>query len=88
MDDISHTVEELEGLDLGEPKVTEETNYDLCLVCKLLTGRSINVQAMKNTLASIWRPRHRVKIKVLGGYCCLFFFKHEFDIQRAIEGAP
>ena len=63
-------------------------DYRWCLVGRFLIDRSINLMAMKNTLASIWRPVKGVCIKDLGPSLFLFQFFHEMDVERVIKGGP
>ncbi|XWS46557.1 hypothetical protein CRYUN_Cryun14cG0078100 [Craigia yunnanensis] len=44
--------------------------------------------AMKNTLASIWRPVKGVCIRCINPSLFLFQFFHELDINRVIKGGP
>lgn len=57
--------EENEKLIFGE-EVEEVTNkFDLCLVGRFLSVKSLNVRAMKSKLADIWRHAHGINIKDL-----------------------
>ena len=53
-----------------------------------MTDRVINLMAMKNTLASIWRPVKGVCIKELSSNLFLFQFFHELDMERVVKGGP
>ena len=55
---------------------------------RFLTDRAINFVAMKNTLASLWRPVKGVHIKDLSPSLFLFQFFHELDVERVIKGGP
>ena len=44
--------------------------------------------AMKNTLASIWRPVKGVCIKKLSSNLFLFQFFHELDMEKVVKGGP
>ncbi|KAK6150786.1 hypothetical protein DH2020_015718 [Rehmannia glutinosa] len=61
-------LEEEEGGLLIEGQELEDQSQDLrwCLMGHLLSERSVNFMAIKNTLASIWRPVKGVIIKELG----------------------
>lgn len=39
----------------GEGEV-ETNKYELCMVGRFLTGKSINVNAMKTKMADVWKP--------------------------------
>ncbi|KAK6125540.1 hypothetical protein DH2020_040719 [Rehmannia glutinosa] len=65
---------------------TQEIRW--CLVGRFLTERQLNFLAMKNTLASIWRPVKGVFIKELGPNLFLFQFFHELDILRVQSNGP
>ncbi|KAK6141663.1 hypothetical protein DH2020_024605 [Rehmannia glutinosa] len=82
--------EEEEGGLLIEGPELEEQSQDLrwCLVGRLLSERQVNFMAMKNTLASIWRPVKGVIIKELGPNLFLFQFFHELDILRVQTNGP
>lgn len=51
-----------EDIDVGNNYKIE---YRFCLVGRFLTDKVINFTAMKNTMASLWRPRKGVCIKDL-----------------------
>ncbi|KAH9665892.1 CCHC-type domain-containing protein [Citrus sinensis] len=63
-------------------------DYRCCLVGRFLTDKVINFAAMKNTMASLWRPRKGVCIKDLSPTLFLFQFFHEIDINRVLETGP
>ncbi|XWS39750.1 hypothetical protein CRYUN_Cryun18bG0081100 [Craigia yunnanensis] len=60
-------------------------DFQWCLVGRFLTDRVINLMAIKNTLASIWRPVKGVCIKELSPTLFLFQFFHELDMDRVIK---
>lgn len=53
-----------------------------------LTDRSINFNAMKSTLANIWRPLKEVRISLINPNIFLFKFFHEFDFECISNLAP
>uniref|UniRef100_A0A803NPV8 Reverse transcriptase domain-containing protein n=1 Tax=Cannabis sativa TaxID=3483 RepID=A0A803NPV8_CANSA len=59
-----------------------------CLVGKFLTNRSIDFDAMRHMMASLWQPDKGVYIKELDSNRYLFQFYHELDIEAVIEGSP
>ncbi|KAK6140574.1 hypothetical protein DH2020_025681 [Rehmannia glutinosa] len=82
--------EEDEGGLCIDDTVAEGQTQDLrwCLVGRFLTDRQVNFLAMKNTLASVWRPVKGVFIKELGPNLFLFQFFHELDITRVQLNGP
>ena len=63
-------------------------DFRYCLVGKFLTDKVINFPAMKNTIASLWRPGRGVCIKYLSPILFLFQVFHEIDIKRVIDSGP
>ena len=55
---------------------------------KFLTDKVINFPAMKNTMASVWRPGKGVCIKDLSPSLFLFQFFHEVDVKRVLDSGP
>ncbi|KAK6138367.1 hypothetical protein DH2020_027896 [Rehmannia glutinosa] len=81
--------EEENGLVIEQEESDESAkSFQWCLAGRFLTNRSINFLAMKNTLASLWRPVKGVLIKELGPNMFLFQFFHELDIQRVESNGP
>ena len=82
--------EEEEGGIVFDENTEEEDAIDFrwCLVGRFLTDCRINISAMKNTLASIWRPVKGVCIKDLWPTLFLFQFFHEMDMDRVVRGGP
>ncbi|KAH9680788.1 CCHC-type domain-containing protein [Citrus sinensis] len=77
----------LEGDDIdGGNNVKIE--YRFCLVGRFLTDKVINFAAMKNTMASLWRPGKGVCIKEVSPTLFLFQFFHEIDVKRVLEVGP
>lgn len=72
-----------------EGDIEEDVNrFELCLVGRLLTEKSINVRAMKSKLADVWKPAMGISIKDLEQNVFLFqFFKKE-DMQWVMNGGP
>ena len=64
------------------------TDSALCLVGRFLTDRSINNQAMKSTLAALWRSVKGMSIKDLTPSVFLFLIYHEMDLERVVRGGP
>ena len=77
----------LEGEDIdGGNNV--KTEYRFCLVGRFLTDKVINFEAMKNTMASLWRPGKGVCIKEVSPTLFLFQIFHEIDVKRVLEAGP
>ena len=53
---------------------------------KFLTDKSVNFNAMKNRMATLWQPGRGLCIKAIGSNLFLFQFYHEIDLRRVIEG--
>ncbi|KAH9665322.1 CCHC-type domain-containing protein [Citrus sinensis] len=89
---ISIDVEEEGGLivtgDEGENSGQGKLDLRFCLVGRFLTDKVINFVAMKNTMASLWRPGKGVCIKDLSPTLFLFQFFHEIDVNRVLETGP
>ncbi|CAN1780547.1 hypothetical protein LINPERHAP1_LOCUS15128 [Linum perenne] len=49
-----------------------------------MTSKGVNLNAMQNKLASIWRPGRGISVEDLGNKLLLFRFYHERDIQWAM----
>lgn len=62
--------------------------YELCAVGRFLTGKNINVRAMKSKLADIWKPALGINIKELEEGIFLFQFYHKEDLQWVLNGGP
>lgn len=80
--------EENEELVFGD-EVEEITNkFELCLVGRFLTEKSLNVRVMKSKLADVWRPVRGINIKDLKPGIFLFQFYHVDDMQWVLNGGP
>lgn len=72
-----------------EGDVDESNNrYELCLVGRLLTEKSINTRMMKTRLADIWRPTMGINIKDMDQGMFLFQFFRKEDMQWVTNGGP
>lgn len=72
-----------------EGDVEEDGNrYDLCLVGRFLTEKTINLRAMKSKLADVWKPMMGINIKELEQGIYLFQFYHQDDMQWVSNGGP
>lgn len=80
--------EENESL-IFEGDVEENVNkYDLCLVGRFLTEKTLNVRAMKSKMADIWKPTMGINIRELEPGIFLFQFYHKEDMQWVYNGGP
>ncbi|XP_074344237.1 uncharacterized protein LOC141683421 [Apium graveolens] len=89
---------QLAGLDIDDEEneqlvfdeeIEEEINrFELCLVGRFLTEKSINVRVMKTKLADIWRPAMGITIKDLKPGLFLFQFYHIDDLKWVVNGGP
>ncbi|KAK1396321.1 hypothetical protein POM88_006184 [Heracleum sosnowskyi] len=76
--------------------IGSETEMDVCLnnqiplslVWKLLTVEPFNVEAMKNTLLSIWRLQESDVIRMVETNLFVFQFFCEANKKRVMEGCP
>lgn len=72
-----------------EDDVVEDSNrFELCLVGRFLTEKSINTRAMKTKLADIWRPGNGINIKDIKPDVFLFQFYHKNDLVWVLNGGP
>ncbi|KAJ9190024.1 hypothetical protein P3X46_001261 [Hevea brasiliensis] len=79
---------DVDFLDLYEIEEERIEGLKWRVIGRFLTDRSINFIAMKNTLASLWRPIKGVVIKELRINLYLFQFFHDLDIERVTNGVP
>ncbi|KAF2317826.1 hypothetical protein GH714_041141 [Hevea brasiliensis] len=71
-----------------EEVLPDVTSNDLFLVGHFLANRAINFLAMKQTLASLWRPTLGMTVKDLQGGLYVFQFFHEVDMNRVLDMCP
>ncbi|WOG99984.1 hypothetical protein DCAR_0519340 [Daucus carota subsp. sativus] len=79
--------EEDGGVIVGSEE-TQNKKESFILVGRFLTEKNINLQAMRNVLASLWRPKEGVEIHDIGGYRYSFVFYHVMDLRKVVEGGP
>ncbi|XP_012080009.1 uncharacterized protein LOC105640334 [Jatropha curcas] len=75
-------------LELAEDgdKGAEDTNDSpYCVVGRLLIEKPVNFIALKNTIASVWRPIKRMITKDLGNNAFVFQFIHPMDLERVVK---
>ena len=74
----------LEGVD----DVGGENTFELILVGRFLTDRSINFNFMRDLLSHLWRPGKGVSISELTNQRYIFKFFHVVDLKRVLAGGP
>ncbi|KAM6581024.1 hypothetical protein CsatA_004798 [Cannabis sativa] len=82
--------EDEEGILITGDEEEEEILFDdrWCLVGKFLTGRTMDFDAMRHMMASLWQPGKGVFVKELDTNRYIFQFYHELDVQAVIDGSP
>lgn len=94
MESITLEDEEEGGLAIEEEvfhkKEQDFNGFDvkLCVVGRFITEGQVDFLAMKQTLATLWKPGMGVYIKDLEANLFLFQFYHEVDVKRVMEGCP
>lgn len=58
------------------------------LVGRLLTEKSTRFNFLKDTLASIWRPKKGMVAREVSTNLFLFYFVHEVDLKKVIDNGP
>lgn len=86
--DIDIENEENEELVIEEGCEEDTNRFELCLVGRFLTEKSVNSRIMKTKMADIWRPAMGVTIKDLKSGLFLFQFYHNDDMQWVLNGGP
>ena len=74
----------LEGVD----DVGGENMFELSLVGRFLTDRSINFNFMRDRLSHLWRPGKGVCISEFANQRYIFKFFHVVDLKRVLAGGP
>lgn len=93
MNEITLEDEENGGLSVDysddNEQVTQSVfNPKLCLIGRFISEGQIDFQAMKQTLAALWRPGNGVFIKEIDMNLYMFQFYYDIDIKRVISGSP
>ena len=68
--------------------VEDEDKASLMLVGKVWTGRSINANALMETLKKIWQPKYGMEARKLDEKLFSFQFFHWRDKRNVLEGQP
>lgn len=79
--------EDEEEIIVGNKEVEEE-KQTFVLVGRFLTEKDIKFYAMRNTMASVWRPKEGMEIHDLGDRRYSFVFYHVMDLQKVLDGGP
>lgn len=79
--------EEEGGVIIGVEEIQEKKDTFI-MVGKFMTNKNINFQAMRNLMASIWRPKEGTEVHDIKGYRYSFVFYHVMDLRKVIEGGP
>ena len=74
----------LEGVD----DIGGENTFELSLVGRFLTDRSINFNFMRDRLSHLWRPGKGVCISKFANQRYIFKFFHVVDLKRVLAGGP
>lgn len=65
LENIDIAEEENESFNFDEEIGTKVNRFELCLVGRFLTEKSINLRAMRTKMADIWKPTMGISIKEL-----------------------
>ena len=86
---LTFTEEEDEGINLsGEStKIAREIGKN-CLVMKILTQRSINLEALRKTMRMLWRPNRAIQISEIDEELFLVEFGDTKDKKKVLEMCP
>lgn len=86
---ISLTEGEKIGIQVEEGEIAEgRVVGGKCLVGKIWTDKSVNKEAFRTVLSTIWRTAGCVKFKELRDNVWLFEFTDEVDKRRVLDGRP
>lgn len=72
----------------GDVWNTAAVNHDLCLVGRLISGKSINLKAFERTMLSGWNVGGRVSMHKLGEDRILVQFSHVAEKKRVLSRSP
>jgi len=86
---LSFTKEEDEGITFGSnsTKVAKERGR-FCVVLKILSHRSVNVEALRKNLNMLWKPSKGVKFSELEEDLFLVEVGDERDKRRVLDMSP
>ena len=86
---LSFTDEEDEGIALGNSSTKAAREWGrLCAILKILSHRSISVEALRKNLRMLWKPSKGVNLSELKDDLFLVEFGDESDKKRAMDMSP
>ena len=59
-----------------------------CLLGKVLSNKSINIEAMRNVFIKIWRLKYDVTVHEVGERLFIFHFKDQTEKDRVFQKQP
>lgn len=62
------------------------SRFDLCLAGKSIVPKQTNVNALRNTFRTIWRPKHGLAVRDVGIDLFIFQIFHYEDKYRVLDG--
>lgn len=86
MAEIDINNEENKELVFKEGVEEDNNRFELCLVGRFLTEKSINTHVMKSKMANVWLPAMGINIKDLKSGMFLFQFYHKDDMDWVVKG--
>lgn len=86
---LSFTEEEDDGIELGNSctKATRALGKN-CVVLKVLTQRSINLDALRKNLRMLWKPNKSLQISEIEDELFMTEFGDTKDKQRVLNMSP
>ena len=86
---LSFTEEEDEGISLGSNSTKAARDRGrFCVILKILSQRSVNVEALRKNLNMLWKPRKSIKFSELEEDLFLVEFGDERDKRRVLDMRP
>lgn len=64
------------------------TKTPFILVGKLLTEKTTRFNFFRDTMATVWRPKKGMMAREVSTNLFLFYFVHELDIKKVLNGGP
>nr|GMD70533.1 uncharacterized protein LOC109179941 [Ipomoea batatas] len=64
------------------------TKTPFILVGKLLTEKTTRFNFFRDTMATVWRPKKGMMAREVSSNLFLFYFVHELDIKKILNGDP
>ena len=86
---LSFTEEEDEEISLGSNNTKAARDRGrFCVILKVLSQRSVNVEALRKNLNMLWKPRKSIKFSGLEEDLFLVEFGDERDKRRVLDMRP